>query len=331
MDNSRSSHNHLSERKRSRSPRHDHHRDDVRRKRSRSPHRHHHRHHRKDSPKRAATLPCYAQHLHKRDYEQYKALFTDYLDLQKQLDLRGLSEDEAKGRWKSFLHKWNRGDLAEGWYDPNTKQRADERVGKGSEVAIESFKKPPVTVNREAPPPKDQSEEQDDDDDFGPAPPTHTTKSGPKVPNLEDLDYRKELIEEDRNAYRADLRYERKQDRQIQRERLEELAPRADPGSRERQLEKKRETTAVNRAFRDAKSPGAEEVGEGDLMGDDADAMKAQKRATERKKNEREIRKEEVLRARAAEREERLMQYRAKEEKTMDMLRGIAEQRFGKR
>ena len=35
------------------------------------------------------------------------------------------------------------------------------------------------------------------------------------------------------------------------------------------------------------------------------------------------------MRARAEEREERLSQHRAKEEKTMEMLRAIAQQRFG--
>lgn len=122
----------------------------------------------------------------------------------------------------------------------------------------------------------------------------------------------------------------RKLDRKRQKERLEELAPRAEPGSRERQLEKKRETAVANRSFREAKSPGAEEVPEAGLMGDDGvETYKAQIKATEKKKNERELRKEDILRAREAEREERLAVHRAKEEKTMDMLKAIARQRFG--
>ena len=139
-----------------------------------------------------------------------------------------------------------------------------------------------------------------------------------------------ELCDEDRAHHIDDLRYARKLDRNAQKERLEEMVPRADPGSRERQLEKRREATATLHAFRKEKSPGAEEVGEADLLGDDGiDGFKKQKKEAERKKNEREIRKEEILRVRAEEREERLQEVRAKEEKTMEMLKAIAKQRFG--
>lgn len=65
-------------------------------------------------------------------------------------------------------------------------------------------------------------------------------------------------------------------------------------------------------------------------MGDDGiDGYKKQKKEGERKKNERELRKEEIMRARAAEREERVAELRGKEEKTMAMLRAIARERFG--
>ncbi len=98
---------------------------------------------------------------------------------------------------------------------------------------------------------------------------------------------------------REDLRYARKLDRRAQKERLDELVPRAEAGTRERQLEKKREVNEKMRSFRD-KSPGGgavEEVREADLMGDDGvDAYRAKRREQDRKKNERELRKEEVLR-----------------------------------
>lgn len=128
------------------------------------------------------------------------------------------------------------------------------------------------------------------------------------------------------------MRYARKLDRTQQKEALDELLPRADAGTRERQLEKKREKTETMRAFARAKSPGAvEEVGEGELMGDEGgiEGYKKARKEVERKKNEREMRKEEMLRARAAEREERVREYQVKEERTMAMLRALAEQRFG--
>jgi hypothetical protein len=244
----------------------------------------------------------------------------------------------------------NRGELAEGWYDPVTKQKADRAT---SEARI-SRHSPPQGERLEHQ--HDQQEQRvaasqpvvehdDSEDEYAPSMPTNTSRVGPKVPTIQDLQYRNgecldglhtplrahistELAEEDEIARRQDLRFDRKMDRNLQKERLEELNPRAEPGSRERQLEKKREKAGANRAFREEKSPGAEEVGESQLIGGE-DGIKAHIQATQRKKSERELRKEEILRAREAEREERLAHHRAKEDKTMEMLRGLARQRYG--
>ncbi|KAK5137464.1 hypothetical protein LTR08_008442 [Meristemomyces frigidus] len=340
-------------RKRSRSPR-DAGKDtkDAKRHRSRSPYhqsQHSHHHHRHNSS-RAAHLPLNAHHLHKHDIDTYRAVFAEYLDIQKRIDVATLSENEVKGRWKSFLGKWNRGELAEGWYDHETKQRADER-SQGSLVVVDSTRERVVPERtRDAPErtqvmvaPSQATEEQlngnededDDDGSYGPALPhpdaVAQRRVGPAVPSVQDLQHRRELADEDRSTNITSLRHERKLDRATQKSQLEELAPRAEPGSRERQLEKKRETAATNRDFRDAKEGGAvEEVGDGELMGDDgADGFKAQVKKEQRKKSEREVRKEEVLRAREAEREERLAVYRRKEEGTVEMLRGLAKARYG--
>jgi hypothetical protein len=48
------------------------------------------------------------------------------------------------------------------------------------------------------------------------------------------------------------------------------------------------------------------------------------------KKSERQLRREEVLRAKDDERKERLQTMKIKEDQTMDMLKALAEQRFGK-
>ncbi|GME41092.1 hypothetical protein GTA08_BOTSDO06090 [Neofusicoccum parvum] len=283
-------------------------------------------------------------------------MFALYLDIQKQLVLEDLDGDEAKGRWKSFVGKWNRGELAEGWYDPATLERAvaaaaengapaGEAEGRGRRRSSPDYGGA-ARRGAEEKADADGSEDEDDDDDddeFGPAAlpgdavgfvaaASSSRKSGPAIPRLEDLDMRNELNADDAADRLAHMRALRKADRALQKERLEEMAPRADPGSRERQLEKRRETTDAMRAFRDAKAPGEmEEIGERDLMGggDGVDEFRARKREEERKKSERDIRKEEVLRARAAEREEKFAEHRAKEEKTMEMLRALARQRFG--
>jgi hypothetical protein len=176
--------------------------------------------------------------------------------------------------------------------------------------------------------------EQQSDDDFGPAPSTSVARQGPTAPKLDDLAYRNELRADDRaraqSDYVDDLRHDRNTDRTLQKARLEELVPRADPGSRERQLEKKREVTGTLQSFREAKESGDVEVAESDLMGDDGfDGFKRKKKEEERKKSDREVRREEITRARAAERDERLSERREKEGKTMEFLMQIARERFG--
>lgn len=312
---------------RSRSPRssRDHHE-----RKHRSPRRQHesHSHRRREDPK-PVHLPFNQRELHRRHLERYTNLFADYLDLQKGHNIADLTEDEVKGRWKSFMGKWNRGELAEGWYDPKTKERADERAlemeEEGPSQARSRHARP-----QSAPGESRQQPADEEDDDFGPALPPGP-KSGPSVPSVQDLQHRQELTEEERSNRIADLRFDRKVDRRTQKERMEELVPRADPGSRERQLEKKRETTAINRSFADAKDSGAAEVPDSEMMGggDAVDDFKAQLKTRERAKNEREIRKEEQLRAREAEREERLAEHRKKEDKTMEMLKALAQQRYG--
>jgi hypothetical protein len=138
------------------------------------------------------------------------------------------------------------------------------------------------------------------------------------------------MAAEDGLVARDDMRYERKLERKAQRAALDELVPRAEAGTRERQLEKKKEVNEKMKGFRE-KSPGASEVPDVDLMGggDSIGELKRMKQEAERKKTEREVRKEEFLRARMAEREERLSEYRAKEDKTMEMLKAVAKQRFG--
>lgn len=168
-----------------------------------------------------------------------------------------------------------------------------------------------------------------EDDDVGPAPPP-VSAPGPARPTRSDITLRDEAIAEAHADARNSMKQARKDERRIQKERMEELVPRAEPGTRERQMEKKREAVASNRAFGDAKGggDGVQDMPEGELIGGDA-GVKEMKAREERKKNDREIKREEVLRARAQEREERLVGMREREDKTMAMLRGLAKERFG--
>ena len=86
--------------------------------------------------------------------------------------------------------------------------------------------------------PREEATSDQSDDDFGPAPPSNLQRHqghGPTIPKLDDLTYRNELRAEDREKgqmdYVDDIRHARKNDRKSQKEALEDLVPRADPGS----------------------------------------------------------------------------------------------------
>ncbi|KAJ5155444.1 hypothetical protein N7492_008247 [Penicillium capsulatum] len=266
-------------------------------------------------------------------------MFAMYLDIQKGIFIEDLKEEELKGRWKSFTQKWNRGELAEGWYDPGTLDRARKSAAEQQ----------PVPEQRRASPNYAQDEDasgspvvEDDDDDYGPTLPHPSMNrgaahSGPTIPKMQDLELQRETAIEDaiaaradsREQYRDELRAHKASVRHLQ----DEIAPRAEPGTRERQLEKKREAAAANRSFAEGRRGGSPEgAPEEELMGSgdtDLAALKKEKEKEQRKKNEREIRREEILRARAAEREERIQKYREKEQETIGWLQTLAKQRFG--
>lgn len=285
--------------------------------------------------------------LSKADLNAFRPLLARYLEIQKGRFIEDMDEREIRGRWKSFVAKWNEGSLAEGWYSPElveqtlwqgieTREPREEPAppadGSGSGKREEP-KERSEAVSREHEEGADAGD--DEDDDYGPVLPGQNERAGaarhgPGIPSMQDLEAQREAVEEDRLDHLAQLRLERRVDRAEQKARLEELVPRAEAGTRERQLEKKKELNEKMKGFRE-RSPGAPEVNDNELMGggDSVAEYKQQKAAAERRKTERELRREEIQRAKEAEREERLERYRAREDKAMVMLKELAKQRFG--
>ncbi|PCH06510.1 Hypothetical protein PENO1_016790 [Penicillium occitanis (nom. inval.)] len=339
----------------SRSPAHDSKHGDKYRERKR----HHHRERKELSPVSAAppVLPFNARQLSKRDLSQLEPMFAMYLDIQKGLVLEDMDEQEVMGRWKSFIKKWNRGELAEGWYDPATFEKAkgslnDIRVAHNKEMVKGSDQFGQLGDNDTMPNKNDyipmaenDNDNGDDEDDYGPKLPSGavTSKgplSGPTIPNTQDLELRREQAHADAEAARSEARIQYKHEISSYKTHIrafeDEVAPRAEPGTHERKMEKKREKAAANREFASGRrggSPTMDAAPDSELMGgggdDDLSALKRAKEQEARKKNEREIRREEILMARRAEREERLAEYKKKEEETMGWLKALAKQRFG--
>ncbi|CAN8097894.1 unnamed protein product [Discula destructiva] len=341
--------------------------DDHSRRRKHHHHHHHHHHkhsHRHDassSSKRVgrapAELPFKARLLsYKHDFDAFAPLFANYLDIQKGKDFYDLDEYEQKGRWKSFVHKWNRGELAEGWYDPEMFERIAKEApprpdtarretsvamdSRGEDLELEAQDavneeeaRRPRRVARSDGEEEEEEEEDDDDDDYGPPPPpgaTSFSRKGPGIPSLSDLALQREAAAEDRLNHVTDLRLARKADRTAQKEALDELVPRAEPGTRERKLEKKAAVNEKMRSFRD-RGDAVQEVDDGELMGggDGVEDFKKAVASQQRKKTERELRREEEARARFEEREKKLKEWREREEEKMRGLKELAKARFG--
>jgi hypothetical protein len=211
----------------------------------------------------------------------------------------------------------NRGELARGWYERVSTALRDGHAEPAAKRTRTSSSPPPTS-------------DDDSEDEFLPPLPGQEPKKkrhGPTAPKADELALQQEEAAEDAALARADLRFSRKADRKKQKEELEELVPRAEPGTRERQLEKKKDLAEKMRGFRE-KSPGGE-VDEATLIGGGDESFAQKKEALERKKNERELRREQILKARIAEREERVQGMKEKEERTMVMLKALAESRFG--
>ncbi|KAL2854376.1 hypothetical protein BJY01DRAFT_37069 [Aspergillus pseudoustus] len=293
------------------------------------------------------VLPFNARQLSKRDLGAFETMFAMYLDIQKGLLLEDLSDDEVKGRWKSFIGKWNRGELAEGWYDPSTLEKAQKSVAATGPRESPVFERPADDVERDLKPARHdghgEDDDDDDDDEHGPMPHYGLLSgggglaTGPTIPTMQDLELRNEIAMEDSMTERYDARQQRRTEVRSHKAELrlmeEEVAPRAEPGTHERKMEKRREAATANRAFADARRGGSPEAAPDDeLMGsgeNDLEAVKSARERARRKKNEREIRREEILRARTAEREERVKRYKEKEEETIGWLKTLAKQRFG--
>jgi hypothetical protein len=94
------------------------------------------------------------------------------------------------------MSKWNRGELAEGWYDPVMLKKTQDAAAD----APNAPSSPPTRQRRESPDrgpyhgAREASGEKEDDssdDEIGPAPPdSHNRRAGPVIPRREDLELR---------------------------------------------------------------------------------------------------------------------------------------------
>ena len=224
------------------------------------------------------------------------------------LDLSHLSTNGTNGATR-HVNARNDGELKEKYYDPELNRREKDTRD------VKSNRSPPNGGRSSA-----QS----------------STVIGPTLPSREDLQLQRGVVQtkhklnieqriEDAEEAERIHQLERKVERRREKERLDELVPRADPGTRERQLEKRAEVRAAHRAFRE-KSPEATIPDETLMGGDD---IKADLLRQKRIEAQREARQAENYRIREAERLKRRSDLEKREEGTMEMLRKMAQERYG--
>ena len=262
----------------------------------------------------------------------------------------------------------NRGELAEGWYDPAALRKAQAASSASLQPTRQVSHDNPLLDHRDktrksGEDPSDSSE----DEVLGPDLPSelmytsmtrdpNAPRSGPSIPTLEDMELQKgvfaspstkvslmellltKITEQDlaeAHASSLSLHHARKEHNKTQKALMEDLAPRQDPGTRARALEKRADTRAANNTFAAAKlDAGADvpELAEADMFGGGDDGLagfKRRKAEQERVRTERELRREAIQRARREEREQRGREYRRKEEAVMRGLVEMARKRFG--
>lgn len=100
-------------------------------------------------------------------------------------------------RYRVLTASRNRAELAEGWYDPVTKEKADRAASE----ARASRRTPPHSEQPEQDQHQHKHKQQavtnqpvvdhdDSEDEYGPSLPTNTGRVGPTVPSIQDLQYR---------------------------------------------------------------------------------------------------------------------------------------------
>lgn len=227
----------------------------------------------------------------------------------------------------------NHGELAEGWYD-------SDRLQEYTHQKSPAKRKIQSAVKRATPEPSSTSSSHDEDDEYGPALAISgkaSTRAGPSIPTMSDLALRRENDREDRESTIALAKASRRADAKLEKQRLDDLAPRAEAGTRERQLEKKRDLAMSNKTFAESKGGGATsgmvEITEADLLGggdeDGIEGIKKRRMEQERKLSERELRREEFARARREEMEQRRNDFTEKEEERTQRFIELAKRRFG--
>ncbi|KAH8923201.1 hypothetical protein BT69DRAFT_1319658 [Atractiella rhizophila] len=241
---------------------------------------------------------------------------------EKGLSFERLTGEEARRYFKKFVRRWNEGELDDAYYSGTIQPPKSKHVW-GFEGSLSKKEQQTLAEATQA-----------DDRPSTHLPSASTTRptQGPLLPAghsaLSALHSSREAERDREASERAARAYEGKKRRREEREEEEE----GRATGRDRRVEKRREMNASNRAFasRREEADGLGDVGEEELMGGAGDSFQAAVRERERARGKGRGKREREREEREAEKLDRFREMKTKEGKTMDMLRQLAESRFGK-
>lgn len=243
------------------------------------------------------------------DHNDYFAKATPFKlwlrDRSDPLYLDEMSTRRSKRYFEKFAMEWNRGKLSKKFYGDIEVQAKDLTRYKWRIKTDEAEQEALEKVKDAAPPKK---------------------RLGPIGPSLDDIRMQLEQKEDDEQQREMERRIAKKRESKAFKEDLDEIAPKAT--GHEAVVEKKRLVNEHNRELREKEETGGLlEFGDAILMGGDdySRRVAAQKSAAEKRDEKRRLFQAE----RAAEMNEKMAARREKEAKTMEMLRGLAAQKYG--
>lgn len=155
---------------------------------------------------------------------------------------------------------------------------------------------------------------------------------GPTLPTEADLLLRREELESDARREAEQRQTERhaqqKRHRKEERARIEEVAPKGDAG-RERRVQQKKDKKEQMRGFRERSAEV--QLEESELYGDGGDTFQSKKGRQEAVQQQKRDKQLDFLLEKDAALRERRQAAQSKEQRTMEMLRRLAQERYGRR
>ncbi|GAC92857.1 hypothetical protein PHSY_000414 [Pseudozyma hubeiensis SY62] len=292
---------------------------------------------RSPSPSTSISLPFDASPLTSDDYFIRSSEFKHWLSSSKQLYLDEISSASARRYFDRFVRRWNAGRLDDPYYS-GTIRSLDSSAGKTRHKWSFTTHQGYASEKAKLELMKDSIDTLTNGDSRGAREARDAERRTKRSHNTEDSERgsqaRPSTVAQrqfDREHQRDLDRISSSQDRKRLRQDAADMAEEQEGKStgRERTMEKRREINADKRAFAESRRPDGLELDDRDIYDDERKAGRGDEDARNRGRSKREQARQERLEERKEELQGRVDEMKRKEDKTMDMFKAMARERFG--